>query len=105
MILVHRSPRPSYAELVLGYFTQRGLTPALTFEVRDLQTALGLVASGAGVAVVPGSARRLGRDDVQFLDLDETGMIAPIIMCHRSGDKSAELAQMKRLIRDFDGWR
>ena len=32
-------------------------------------------------------------------------MVARIIMCHCIGDKSAELAHMKRLIRDFDGWR
>jgi LysR family transcriptional regulator, benzoate and cis,cis-muconate-responsive activator of ben and cat genes len=105
LILDHRSPRPSYAELVLGYFQQRGLTPALVLEVRDLQTALGLVASGAGVAVVPASARRLNRDDIAFLDLDERGMIAPIIMCHRAGDKSAELTQLKKLIREFNEWR
>ena len=73
--------------------------------VRDLQTALGLVASGAGVAVVPASARRLGRDDVAFVDLDEPGMIAPIVMCSRVGDKSAELAQLRKLIREFDEWK
>ena len=73
--------------------------------MRDLQTALGLVASGAGVAVVPASARRLGRDDVAFVDLDETGMIAPVVMCNRVGEKSAELAQLRKLIREFDQWK
>ena len=105
VILDYRTPRPSYAELVLGYFHERGLTPAAVFEVRDLQTALGLVASGAGVAVVPASARRLGRDDVAFVDLDEPGMIAPIVMCNRVGDKSVELAQLRKLIREFDEWK
>jgi DNA-binding transcriptional LysR family regulator len=95
VILDHRTPRPSYAELVLGYFHERGLAPAAVFEARDLQTALGLVASGAGVAVVPAWARRLGRDDVAFVDLDEPGMIAPIVMCSRVGDKSVELAQLR----------
>ncbi len=105
VILDYRTPRPSYADLVLGYFHERGLTPAAVFEVRDLQTALGLVASGAGVAVVPASARRLGRDDVAFVDLDETGMIAPVVMCNRVGEKSAELAQLRKLIREFDQWK
>ncbi len=105
VILDYRTPRPSYADLVLGYFHERGLTPAAVFEVRELQTALGLVASGAGVAVVPASARRLGRDDVAFVDLDETGMIAPVVMCNRVGEKSAELAQLRKLIREFDQWK
>ena len=105
VILDYRAPRPSYADLVLGYFHERGLTPAAVFEVRDLQTALGLVASGAGVAVVPASARRLGRADVAFVDLDETGMIAPVVMCNRVGERSAELAQLRKLIREFDQWK
>jgi DNA-binding transcriptional LysR family regulator len=105
VILDYRTPRPSYADLVLGYFHERGLTPAAVFEVGDLQTALGLVASGAGVALVPASARRLCRDDVAFVDLDETGMIAPVVMCNRVGEKSAELAQLRKLIREFDQWK
>ena len=41
------------------------------FEVREMQTALGLVAAGAGVSLVPSSVRRLGRDDVVYLELRE----------------------------------
>jgi hypothetical protein len=36
LILDYRTPRPSYADLVLGYFHERGLTPAAFFEVRGL---------------------------------------------------------------------
>jgi LysR family transcriptional regulator, benzoate and cis,cis-muconate-responsive activator of ben and cat genes len=104
LIVDYRNPRPSLAELVLSYFRQRGLSPTVGFEVRDLQTALGLVASGAGVSLVPSSARRLWRDDVAYLELDETKMVAPIIMSHRLSDKSAELSQLKKLIREFDQW-
>jgi hypothetical protein len=32
-------------------------------------------------------------------------MIAPIVMCSRVGDKSAEVAQLRKLIRDFDEWK
>jgi len=70
---------------VLGYFTRRGCErPPLFLKVRELQTALGLVLparEGSGPWFRP-SARRLGRDDVAFVDLDETGMIAPVVMCN-----------------------
>jgi LysR family transcriptional regulator, benzoate and cis,cis-muconate-responsive activator of ben and cat genes len=56
------------------------------------------------VSLVPSSARRLWRDDVAYLELDETKMVAPIIMSHRLSDKSAELSQLKKLIREFDQW-
>jgi LysR family transcriptional regulator, benzoate and cis,cis-muconate-responsive activator of ben and cat genes len=48
-----------------------------------LQTALGLVAADVGIALVPSSVRRLGRDDVQYLGLDEPGITSPIIMSFR----------------------
>lgn len=104
LILDLRSPRPSYADLVLGYFRERSLTPNLILEVRDLQTALGLVAAEAGISITPGSARRIVRDDVVFRSLDEPGLVAPIILSHRKGDQSLQLANMKTLIREFDQW-
>jgi LysR family transcriptional regulator, benzoate and cis,cis-muconate-responsive activator of ben and cat genes len=104
LILDPRMPRPSYADLVLRYFQERALSPRTAYEVRDLQTALGLVAAGAGIAIVPASARRIARDDVVYREIDETGLIAPVIMSHRKGDKSPLLARMKKLIREFDVW-
>jgi DNA-binding transcriptional LysR family regulator len=104
LILDHRTPRPSYADLVLRYFQERALSAQVACEVRDLQTALGLVAAGAGISVVPASARRIARDDVVYREIDEPGLIAPIIMSHRKGDKSPLLARMKKLIREFDVW-
>jgi hypothetical protein len=47
---------------------------------------------------------RIARDDVVFREIDKTGLIAPIIMSHRKGDKSPLLARMKKLIREFDVW-
>jgi DNA-binding transcriptional LysR family regulator len=104
LILDHRTPRPSYADLVLRYFRERGLSAQVAYEVRDLQTALGLVAAGAGVSITPASARRITRDDVVYREIDETGLVAPIIMSHRKGDKSPLLARMKKLIRELDVW-
>ena len=105
VILDFRAPKPNYADVILGYYRERGLAPASVLEVRDLQTALGLVASEAGVALVPASARRVGRDDVTFLDVDEANMIAPVIMCQRLREKSSELSHLRKLIRKFNDWR
>jgi DNA-binding transcriptional LysR family regulator len=104
VILDRRAPKPNYGDLILGYYRERGLAPAKVIEVRDLQTALGLVASEAGVALVPASARRFGREDVSFCDLDEANMIAPVIMCQRARERSSELALLRKLIREFDKW-
>ena len=70
-------------------------------EARELQTALGLVAAGAGICVVPASVRRLGRDDVKFIDLDEPSLTSPIIMSHRRNDTSQFLQKFSELVGEY----
>jgi LysR family transcriptional regulator, benzoate and cis,cis-muconate-responsive activator of ben and cat genes len=104
LIIYPKSPRPSYADQVLGFYRDAGLEPRIGMEARELQTALGLVASGGGVCLVPASVRRLGRDDVRFIDIDEPKMTTPIIMSYRKQDTSQPLAQLITLVREFDRW-
>jgi LysR family transcriptional regulator, benzoate and cis,cis-muconate-responsive activator of ben and cat genes len=104
LILYPRAPRPSYADQVLSIYRDLGLNPMVDFEVREMQTALGLVAAGAGVSLVPSSVRRLGRDDVVYLDLSEPNVVSPIIMTYRSDDTSPLLAHILRLMGEFDRW-
>ena len=103
LILYPKAPRPSYADQVLSFFRDQELEPKVAFEVREVQTALGLVAAGAGICLVPASVRNLGRSDVIYLDLDEPKVLSPIIMSHRKNDKSPLLAELRRLVREFDG--
>jgi len=102
LILYPNAPRPSYADQVLSFYRKCGLEPKVAIEVRELQTALGLVAAGVGVSVVPSSVRRLGRKDVDYLSLDEPDLTSPIIVSHRPNDESELLAQILHLIDEFD---
>lgn len=104
LIIYPKSPRPSYADQVLGFYRDVGVEPTIGLEARELQTALGLVASGGGVCVVPASVRRLGRDDVRYVDLDEPKLSTPIIMSYRQADTSKLLTQLLTLVREFDQW-
>jgi DNA-binding transcriptional LysR family regulator len=104
LILYPRTPRPSYADQVLSFYQDVGLTPMVDFEVRELQTALGLVAVGAGISLVPSSVRRLGRDDVLYLELNEPNIVSPIIMTYRTNDRSPLLEHIQMLVREFDHW-
>ena len=100
LIVYPRDPRPSYADQVLSLFRDRGLKPAALHEVRELQTALGLVAAEAGVCLVPASVERLRRDNVAYRALDEDGAISPILMSSRKGDTSPEIALVLDLVRE-----
>ncbi len=98
LVVYPKAPRPSFADQVLALFRERGLKPAL-HEVRELQTALGLVAAETGVCVVPASVERLRRDNVVYRSLDEPGAASPIIMSSRASDRSPEIDLILRLVK------
>lgn len=104
LIIYPKTPRPSYADQVLSFYRDQGIEPQVAFEVRELQTALGLVAAGMGICLVPSSVRKLGRSDVVYLELDEPKIVSPIIMSFRTNDRSPLLAELRTLVRDFDVW-
>ena len=66
LVVYPKSPSPSFADQVLALFRERGLRPTAVHEVRELQTALGLVAAETGFYVVPASIERLRRDNVVY---------------------------------------
>ena len=98
LIIFPKSPRPSYADQVLSAFQDRGLKPRRIYEVRELQIALGLVAAGEGISVVPSSVYGLKRDDVSYKELDDPTLVSPIIMSMRMLDESRDIQEMLELI-------
>jgi DNA-binding transcriptional LysR family regulator len=98
LIIFPKAPRPSYADQVLSAFADRGLKPRKIYEVRELQIALGLVAAGEGIAVVPSSVYGLKRDDVSYKELDDPTLVSPIIMSMRALDESRDIREMLELV-------
>ncbi|WP_374593925.1 LysR family transcriptional regulator [Sphingosinicella sp.] len=94
LIVYPRPARPSYADQVLGIFHDLGLQPRIVREVREVQTAIGLVAAHVGFSIVPASVQRMKRDDVAYVPIVDSPAHSPIMMIHRAGDVSAELAQL-----------
>ncbi|MCT2401418.1 LysR family transcriptional regulator [Novosphingobium mangrovi (ex Huang et al. 2023)] len=103
-IIYPRTPRPSYADQVISLFRDHAIEPRVAHEARELQIAIGLVAAEEGVAIVPESVRRARSHDVAFRELVEPAT-SPIIMSHRLGDQSPELALMISVIaRKYEDW-
>ncbi|WP_034300498.1 LysR family transcriptional regulator [Herbaspirillum sp. RV1423] len=94
-ILYPARPRPSYADQVLDIFASRGLRPDIVKEANEMQTAVGLVAAGVGVALVPASVRGLHRADVEYRPLSNKGIFSPVIMNCRASDRSRVLDQLR----------
>lgn len=100
LILYPARPRPSYADHVLSLFRAQGLQPRVVQEANELQTALGLVASGLGMTLVPASVQRLHRDDVRYIPIEAPGFLSPVIMSYRAGDTSPHLARTLAWVRE-----
>ncbi|CAG2157869.1 HTH-type transcriptional regulator BenM [Cupriavidus yeoncheonensis] len=98
LIIFPKAPRPSFADQVLAAFHDRALKPRRLHEVRELQIALGLVAMGEGISVVPSSVYGLKRDDVSYVELDDPSLVSPIIMSMRMLDESQDLREMQAMI-------
>lgn len=100
LIVYPKEPRPSYADQILSLLQDEGVRPAEVLEVREIQTALGLVAAESGICIIPSSARQM-RSDVRYRLIDDPRATSPVILNHRAGDASRYLDLVKRLIRDM----
>lgn len=100
LIVYPKEPRPSYADHVLALLRDVDLGAVEVQEVREIQTALGLVAAQTGVCIIPASARQM-RSDVTYRRLADPQATSPVIMSHRAGDVSLLLSRVRTLIDDI----
>lgn len=101
LIIYPKAPRPSFADQVLAAFSERALTPRQVLEVRELQIAIGLVAAGQGVAIVPESVQGMKRDDVVYRHVADRHAVSPVMFSARKMDKSEELQNMLAMIYEI----
>ncbi|WP_322403317.1 LysR family transcriptional regulator [Massilia luteola] len=91
LLVYPKAPRPSFADQVLAAFSDVNLTPEHVTEVRELQIAMGLVAAGQGIAIVPESVQGMHHRNVVYRPLDEPHAVSPIFFSVRHMDRSPEL--------------
>ncbi|MFJ4376227.1 LysR family transcriptional regulator [Pseudomonas japonica] len=87
-VLYPAQPRPSYADHVLSLFARQGLGLHVAQWANELQTAIGLVAAGVGITLVPASVQQQHRADIVYAAVDDPEAVSPIILSRRNGDIS-----------------
>lgn len=91
-VLFSRSQVPGLSAIILQACREAGFTPRITQDATQIQTVIGLVGSGLGVALVPGVAAGSGGDGICFVALSEAGAKLPITVAlatRRSGLSAA----------------
>ena len=88
LILYPTGPRPSFIDYVLELFEFRNLKANYFTEVRELHVALGLVAAGEGLTIVPKTLEHLRSQEVTYIPFEDGLLNSPIVMSVRHFDKS-----------------
>jgi DNA-binding transcriptional LysR family regulator len=90
MVVYPNDARPSFGDAILSLLHDRGLAPRDLIEVRDLHTAMTLVAAGEAFSLAPEAARHFSHPDIAFKALAEP-MFTPLILASRAGDQNLAL--------------
>lgn len=97
-VLYPAQPRPSYADHILGLFAHHGMSLKVSQWANELQTAIGLVAAGVGVTLVPASVQQQHRTDIEYVRLLDTRACSPIIFSRRAGDVSSLVTRCRKFL-------
>ena len=99
LVVYPKEPRPSFADQVLSLLHDNGIRPAQTHEVRELQTALGVVAAEVGVCLIPAAAKF--RNDLVYRLIGDERARSPVIFSHRANDTSWYIEVIPQLIEEL----
>jgi DNA-binding transcriptional LysR family regulator len=95
LVLLSRTGAPGLREALAPVIDEE----LIVQEVAEMQTVIGLVASGIGVSLVPESLRALVRPGVTYRPLDGDAPVVRLAMAYREADTSPVLAAFLRMAR------
>jgi LysR family transcriptional regulator, benzoate and cis,cis-muconate-responsive activator of ben and cat genes len=97
-VMYPQFPKPSLTSLVVEELSARGIELDLVQEARDMHTALGLVAAGAGISFVPASVSQAKRNGVRFIAIEPQVLVSPMTVVWRKNHSSAALKNFLRVV-------
>lgn len=85
---------PSFATQVQGLFSEYNLEPQHVRIVREIQLALGLVAAGEGVCIVPESAHSIQLTHLNYIPILDESAVSPVFLTMRNMDESEDIMSL-----------
>lgn len=99
-VLFPREQGPGLHDLIVAACAANGFSPAVVQEATQMQTIVGLVAAGMGLALVPGSLGRTRQPGAVFRPLRSPAPTVDLSVAWRRGDPSAALQAFLRVVDD-----
>jgi DNA-binding transcriptional LysR family regulator len=100
LIFFTRQLIPGFHAQIVELFQRVGAFPKVAQHAVHLQTIVGLVASGVGIAILPGSAERISREGVLYRVLDVPDATSWMGLAWAEGDESKLLENFVRTVRE-----
>jgi DNA-binding transcriptional LysR family regulator len=102
-VMVPRELAPRLHDIVTAIAAGAGFSPRIAQEAIEMQTVVSLVSSGLGVALVPASVARLGREGVVYREIADPHPPLDVCLAWRRGQLGAAgqrlVSAAKRLAR------
>jgi DNA-binding transcriptional LysR family regulator len=102
-IIPPREVAPGLYDLIVGHCRAAGFTPRIMQQARQMQTVIGLVSSGMGVALVPASVRNLRRAGVQYRPLLGKAAVVELGIVRLRDSQSALRERFTEALREAAG--
>jgi LysR family transcriptional regulator, benzoate and cis,cis-muconate-responsive activator of ben and cat genes len=104
LILYPKAPRPSFIDRVVSLCRDEGFEPFLEQEVDDVITAVALVSSGQGIAIVPEAVRNFSMPGVVYRPMQRLPSTMVDLYClYRKDDRSPILQAFLKFMRTIHG--
>jgi DNA-binding transcriptional LysR family regulator len=100
LIIFPRKIAPSLHDSILACFRAEGLTPAIAQEAIQMQTIIGLVSAGMGIALVPQSVSNLIRPGVVYYTMPSLTVRVEIGIAWRKDNSSPVLKSFLDLLKN-----
>lgn len=91
LVVYPASPRPSWADVIIGVCRHAGFEPRVIHEASETATAVSFVAAGLGFVLVPEALKGLVRPGVLYRPLASPAPVTRLLLVHRSGEPSPTL--------------
>lgn len=94
---------PGLYDQILSLCRQGNFTPKVTQEAIQMQTIIGLVSAGMGIAIVPSSLQNLQRVGVVYRTLEEKTPLVETAVVWRQEDMTPILREFLQIVRSVCG--
>jgi DNA-binding transcriptional LysR family regulator len=99
LIIFPRRISPAFHDAILSCFRDAGVTPRIGQEAIQMQTIVGLVSAGMGIALVPQSVSNLKRPGVEYKLLSNKTLAVETGLAWRRDNMSSVLRTFLELLR------